>query len=96
MPSECGDSWNTSFVYHCISVYLGIDKNIVFYNLLMLQALVKRSPASYEDGTGSSSGPAAFGVEPLLPSSLRRRPSSPSQVTQMVSELIISLSSHPC
>lgn len=46
--------------------------------------MVKRSPASYEDGTGSSSGPAAFGVEPLLPSSLRRRPSSPSQITQMV------------
>ncbi|KAK8723161.1 hypothetical protein OTU49_011870, partial [Cherax quadricarinatus] len=46
------------------------------------QALVKRSPASYEDGVGSSSGPAAFGVEPLLPSSLRRRPSSPSQGSQ--------------
>lgn len=51
----------------------------------MCQALVKRSPASYEDGGGSSSGPAAFGVEPLLPSSLRRRPSSPSQGTQSVS-----------
>ncbi|XP_076048949.1 E3 ubiquitin-protein ligase-like protein poe isoform X2 [Oratosquilla oratoria] len=46
------------------------------------QALVKRSPASYEDGGGSSSGPAPFGVEPLLPSSLRRRPSSPTQGLQ--------------
>ena len=54
-----------------------------FFLFVYLKALVKRSPQASEQHITqalSSNAPGSFGIEQMLPSSLRRRPSSPVNI----------------
>jgi hypothetical protein len=56
---------------------------MISFVTIFVQALVKRSPQSGEQHITqalSTSTPGTFGMEQMLPSSLRRRPSSPVNI----------------